>query len=389
MEEKYGPAAEDMLPELAAMMSWSFAFPQNDAEAWIRRSAIDNVRVVRRNGKIEACCMTIPHAQFFAGRSVPATGVAGVATPAESRGTGAALVMMKEMLRELHERGIALSNLYPASLPLYRRGGYELAGARYEIKVSLRDLPEADRSLPLREMKPEDRPAVEASYRAMAAHTNGFLDRGPYVWGRVFEPRDQRARAFVVGEGDRIDGHAVFYEKRGGSLDFVLVASDFVAHTRAAVARLLTLFADHGTLGQDITWYGSPSSALVHALPALGYSIRVHHAWMIRIVDLPRALAARGYPAGFTGSLDLDVRDDIIDANAGRWVLTVEGGRAEVKRGGNGSVRLDIRALAPLFSAYMTPHDLAVAGALEAPDEDLVRAESMFAAAPPSLADFF
>lgn len=389
MEVRYGAAGEDDLPELGQMMGWSFAFPPDDANTWISKAGIENVRALRRDGKIDACCMLIPHAQFFAGGAVPAMGVAGVSTPAVSRGTGAALEMMKAMLRECHDHGVATSNLYPASLPLYRRLGYEIAGARYETKVSLRELPEADRSLPVREMKPEEEPLVRASYRRAAVHTNGYLDRGEYVWRRVFGPRDQRARAFIVGEGDKIDGHVVLYEKRGGTLDYSLVTTDVAAHTRAAVARILTFFADHGTIGDDVTWYGSPQSALVHALPAVGYTIRMHHAWMLRIVDLPKALGARGWPAGLSCSLDLDIRDDLLDANAGRWTLTVEGGRAEAKRGGKGSFRLDVRALAALFSAHLTPRALAVTGALEASDDELARAETMFASSPPALADFF
>jgi predicted acetyltransferase len=386
MEENYGPAGEEALPELSKMMGWSFNFPPSDAEPWIRKAGIENIRAVRRDGKIHACCMIMPHAQFFAGGSVPAMGVAGVSTPAESRGTGAALVMMKALLRELHDRGIATSNLYPASLPLYRRVGYELAGARWETKVSLRELPEADRSLPLREMRADEMAAVKASYRAAAARTNGYLDRGEYVWRRVFEPRDQRARAFVVGD---MEGHVVLYEKNGGPIVFSLLVTDLVAHTRAAVARLLTFFADHGTLGDEVSWYGSHESAFVHALPALGYQVRMHHPWMIRIVDLSKALEARGWPAGLSASLDLDVRDDLIDSNAGRWTLSIEAGRAQVKRGGKGTFRLDVNALAPLFSAHMTPRALAVSGALEAGDDELARAETMFASSPPALVDFF
>jgi predicted acetyltransferase len=390
MESRYDVATEEDIPALAQMMAWSFAFPTADAEPWLRRAGVENVRVMRRGRVLDACLLLIPHGQFFHGRSVPAYGLAGVATPAESRGSGAALVLLRAALSEMAERGIATSNLYPATLSLYRRVGYEIAGARWEHSTPLARLPTPDRSLPLRDATPDDRAGIEACYREKAAFTNGMLDRGPYVWQRVFEPRGQSARSFVVGERGRIDGYTVVYEKRGDSfLDYSLVTTDLVARTPAAVARLLAFFADHGTLGDALTWCGAPSDPFVHALRSVVYTTRMQHSWMIRIVDVAKALEARGYPAGLTSSIDLEVRDELLGANAGRFVLQVEGGRGHVTRGGRGSMTLDVGALAALYSGHLPPRALAVAGALAAPDDDLARAESIFASAAPSMSDFF
>jgi predicted acetyltransferase len=401
MRETYGGVGEDDFKALAGILSWSFAFPLADEEPWLRRAGLENVRVIRRDGgerseggktgTVAACLITIPHAQFFGGESVPAIGVAGVATPAETRGTGAAIALMKGLVRELHERGVPLSNLYPASLPLYRRVGYETAGARHEMKIALDALHGVrDRSLPLRPMMDRDREAVHACYRAHASRTNGWLDRGPYVWQRVFEPRGETARGFVVGEGDRIDGYTVFYEKRTGpSFLYSILATDLVARTPAAVRRLLTLFADHGTLADTLTWFGNPNDVFVHALPTVSYSAKMNYPWMLRVIDVARALEARGYPRGVRGALDLEIADDVIGANDGRFVLEVDGGRAEVKRGGTGAFKLDVRALAALYAANMTAHALRAGGAIDAGDDAIAIAESIFGAAAPTLADFF
>ncbi len=387
MDERYGPITEEDLPELAKILSWSFNFPPDDAPVWMRRAGLENVRALRRAGKIEATCVLIPHAQFFAGKSVPAMGIAGVATPAESRGTGGAVAIMRAVLRELAERGVATSNLYPASLTLYRRVGYEVAGRRWEIKAPLAVMPrDSGGGLPMREIREDERPRLEAVYREHARHVNGYLDRGPYVWKRVFEPRGERARAFVAGEDE---GYVVYYEKHGGTVDYSLFATDLVARTPAAARRLLGFLGNHGTLADSVTWHGAPSGALVHLLPALGCTIRMQHPWMTRIVDLPRALAARGWPPGAGGSLELEVKDDLLPGNDGRFVLTVVGGEASVERGGRGTFQLDVRALSALFSAHATARDLALAGSLHAPEDDLVRADALFACASPCLADFF
>jgi len=81
-------------------------------------------------------------------------------------------------------------------------------------------------------------------------------------------------------------------------------------------------------------------------------------AWMLRIIDVPAALAQRGYAPGGQGTLHLDVRDDVIVENSGPFVLEVSGGRGAVRRGGRGAIRLDVRGLAALFSGHAAAVDL-------------------------------
>ena len=68
-------------------------------------------------------------------------------------------------------------------------------------------------------------------------------------------------------------------------------------------------------------------------------------------LDLPAALSARGYVG--SGSLVLDVADDLFDANAGRWQLSVEDGRGSVARTSAApDLELDIGTLArPTWAA--------------------------------------
>jgi predicted acetyltransferase len=207
------PAREDELAQVGAMLSWCFGFPAADAEPWLRRAGVENVNVRRRGGAIEAAALTIPMGQYFGGKSVPMVGIAGVGTSAEARGTGAALAIMTRVLHEQRAKGFPISTLYPATLGLYRKVGYERAGARFEARVPLSAIGFQDRALPLRAMAPEDGPAVEACYRAKASGMNGFVDRGPYVWQRTREPRGaQLSRGFVVGEGAHVEGYGYFHE---------------------------------------------------------------------------------------------------------------------------------------------------------------------------------
>ena len=90
-------------------------------------------------------------------------------------------------------------------------------------------------------------------------------------------------------------------------------------------------------------------------------ALTINDGTWLRILDVPAALAARRYVG--SGSLVLDVADEGIDTNAGRWRLTVEGGAAQVSRTkAAADLELDIAALAAAYLGGFRFADLAVAG---------------------------
>src|SRR5215469_18978442 len=78
--------------------------------------------------------------QWWHGRSMPMAGIAGVKVAPEERGLGIGTAMMTRMLRDVADRGYPVSALYPATAPLYRSFGWEIAGGKYETVVPARSL---------------------------------------------------------------------------------------------------------------------------------------------------------------------------------------------------------------------------------------------------------
>ena len=111
---------------------------------------------------------------------------------------------------------------------------------------------------------------------------------------------------------------------------------------------------------------------------------------MLRLVDLPGAVRARGYRTGVRMEVDLEVDDPRCAWNQGRWRLTVEGGEGRAEPGGGGDVRLGIGALSCLFAGYATAGTLRAAGLLRggsaAADASL---DAAFAGPTPWTLDFY
>lgn len=383
------PADTDEIRAISEILSWAFAFPPSDAESWMRKGGLENFRIVRRGKNPIACLVQIPMGQFFGGRSIPMVGIAGVATAVHARGTGVATDMMRATLRELHRNGIPLSTLYPATRPLYRRVGYEPAGGRYLLSLPLRALSAADRSLTVTPITPEKEGAVREAYTEFARQEPGHLDRGEYVWGRVKNPRGEKAQGYCVERKERVEGYVYLLQKKTEGIHFDLQVTDMLARTAAAGRRILALLADHGTTGSMVRWYTGPSGIFLQLLQDIGFEIRSSDHWMLRIVDVAQALSARGYPDGLESELHLDIRDDIIDENNGRFVLKVASGTGSVEKGGHGHLRMDIRGLAPLYSGYLTAYSLAASGLLDGASAELAKAAAIFNGAAPWMPDMF
>ena len=97
----------------------------------------------------------------------------------------------------------------------------------------------------------------------------------------------------------------------------------------------------------------------------------------------------RGYPLGIERELHLEVKDEKVLANNGKFCLQVHQGKGEVIKGGKGEFKIDIRGLSCLYSGLFTPAQLEFAGNLETTKEALLTAKLLFSDLVPWMADFF
>jgi predicted acetyltransferase len=376
------------LDELARAVGWAFGITIQAATDWLGSAGFEKLRVVERERRLVGGLMVIPMGQWFGGNSVPMLGIAGVAVAPEARGRGIARSLMRETLAEARRSNIALSTLYPATLTLYRLAGYELAGARFRFTARLRELPLGGRDQDVHPIDDVDRDKVEGAYRQWAIVRSGALDRGEYIWRRVRTPREGAARGFFVRGKAGVEGYLYATERPRAAGGYDLILTDFVALSAHAARALLGLLADHRSTGELVIWHGGYPDPLHFELPEFATTVELQEHFMLRIVHVEAALAARGFPER-DADVELELTDAELPENAGRYRLSVRGGRAEVTRGGSGAVRLDIRALATLYSGFVRASDLARSGRVAGDGASLQTLDALFAGPPPALGDYF
>lgn len=389
MALRYGRAKKADLENLGPILALSFGFPPEHAGPWLERTKLENVRVMREGKTIVGGVLLIPMGQYFGGRSVRCYGIAGVGVSPSARGRGVASDMMRRALRELRRDGVALSSLYPASIPLYRRAGYELAGGSWQYTLEGRDMPIRTTELVSREYEPADERQVRAVYAAFAKDRNGWMDRGPYVWERTRRPHDGKPTyGHVFLRGKRIEGY-VFYRHKQTPLGFELRVSDMAARSAAGLRDVMTFLGGHKSLADAVKWYGGVDDPWLHLLEDRHYAVKLHHHWMLRIVDIPSALASRGYPKDLNIALTLDVRDDVMPVQSKSYRLSVSAGEAKVRTVSGGGLRMDVRTLAALYSRHMDAHAAHQLGLLEGRSSAIERAGAIFSGPAPSMNDMF
>ncbi len=347
--QDFGPPVAEELTAVADIGAQAFAISPPEAVAWVEKVGLPNYRVLREGGTVVGTSVPIPMGQWYGGRRVAMAGVGGVGVAPGARGRGTATRLMQRLVQELRGSGFPLSVLYPSTQPLYRRVGYEQAGSRYELRVQAHELNFTERTLALRPVKPSDQAALQEVYRRHASSRHGYLDRSAYIWDRVVSPRNETAYGFLVEGANGVEGYLYLVRRRKVDLKQELALTDFVALTPNAARRLLSFLGDHRSL----------------------------------------ALEARGYPTGLSGTLHLEVEDELFPENRGRFLLEVSGGEARVRQGGEGRVRLNVRTLAPLYSGFLSAQALRSVGALEADDASLAVAGALFAGPTPALPDMF
>jgi predicted acetyltransferase len=294
--------------------------------------------------------------------------------------------MLRQSLEELHGQGVPIATLYPATTVFYRRNGFERAAQRIIYDVPLAAIGVRDYTLDAAPAGPDEYAIIKQLYAQQAVRGAGFINRPAFYWDNILDPKDKRAYKFIIRRDGAPEGYVVFGHASWGE---PLRVSDIVALTPGAGRRLLTLLADHRSMIETVRLPGGPNDTLLFLMAEQKHKVSASIDLMLRVVDLTGALAARGYPAGVSAELHLEVQDDLLPWNNGCFVLAVQNGRARVRSGGEGRLRLHVRDLAALYSGYMTPQQLQAAGTLEGAQADLAVAAQIFAGPQPWTPDMF
>ena len=377
------------IQQLGEITRQCFGGSPSDWEYYLNLIGAENFRILRQGEKAIAGLAILPMGQWFGGKIVPMAGIAAVGVLPEARGKGAARELLNNTIKELHSLEIPISALYPATQVLYRQVGYEQGGSLCQWELPTASIQLKERHLPMHRVGLSDRSIFENLYNQQAQVNNGNLARNSAIWSRILEPRqEEEIYAYLIGSENAPRGYIIFIQNRDKK-EKAIEIRDWALLDVSAAKRLWTFLSDHRSEIVGINWRGSSVNPFTLLLPEQTAKIIRQTIWMLRIINVSLALSLRGYPLQLEAELHLDVSDNLIATNNGKFCLQVSQGRGEVSQGGKGDFKIDIRSLASLYTSFLSPRQLHSLGYLQTTPEALAIATLIFAGDRPWMADFF
>jgi predicted acetyltransferase len=341
------------------------------------------------NDNVVSGCASFPFDLTVPGGQVRAAGVTVVGVLPTHRRRGYLNAMMRALIDAAHARAEPVAVLWATEDTIYGRFGYGMASMTAEIDlprehaalVAPPGLVAQTRLVPLEAAEP----LIAPIYDRVARATPGMFARTPAWWqDRVLTDPDWRRgnggflRCAVLEIGGRPSAYA-FYRvnqmfERGNSSGNVFVVEAMGDSAEATQAIWQFLFG--------IDWLARLKAIFLPLDHPLLLSLRaprrlnflVREGLWVRLIDLPAALAARGYATD--GAVVIEVADTFCPRNAGRWRIGRDG---IVRTQEPADLACDVNALGSVYLGGFTFAELARALRVEELREGaLARADALF-----------
>nr|WP_240895698.1 GNAT family N-acetyltransferase [Kineococcus siccus] len=350
--------------------------------------------VAVEDGAVVASAAARPRGQWFGGRRLPVVTLGGVAVEVTHRGRGVGRELVGGLFAAARDAGAVACVLFPSTHRFYASLGCGAGGRRPVFALSTEELrqrlPRPRGDAVLRFAEPRDAAAVAALSAGRAARGQGFVDHDGLPGSPPEDPAGPGA--FVVETAGVVTGWCLLHRKpatrAGAAYDLEvadLVAAD--ADSELALWRGLVADTPQALRADAVVPAGSLLERRLERLQA-----PVENAtWMLRLLDVDAALTARGWPAGVTAEVVLDVTDPLRPGDDGPRRLHVAGGRATVEPapGAAADVAVGPGVLASLFTGHLDPVQAAHDGLLDARVDAAAVLRTLFAGPPAVLARAF
>ena len=296
--------------------------------------------------------------------------VTSVCTYPEYTGHGLMKRLMQKSLEHMRQKNQSLALLFPYSIPLYRKMGWEIISNKITYSVK-------DRQIPVKASAPgfvrrvdwenEDFRNLHAQF---AAVTHGCLFRNALAWEEYWRwDEDDTVVAIYYDTNERPCGYMVYLIKND-----IMHIKEMIYLTREAQAGLWEFIRAHDSMIDEVRGSSYSSEPIAFELEDGDIRETIRPYIMGRIVDVEQFFQKYHCDPTAENAMFTFVVDDPFFAHNNRAV-TVHFHRGEcavVNTVSHNRVKLSIATLTTLLLGYKTAAKLYRMGRIEA-DKDTVR----------------
>jgi predicted acetyltransferase len=308
----------------------------SDGEIINRRGVLEPPRTLAVFDQEELIATLAVHSLTMSvpGSEVAVGGVNHVAVRADYRRRGLMTSMMMAALRDIQERGEAVSALWPSEAGIYGRFGYGLASRHASLLIDgqpgVAGLPSPGEIRLLPDASTADTALLDRLYRSWSATRPGSIARSAERWRQRLLPQDDgRGRSTdvvcLLHRDDEADGYALYTTRpqwsQGQLPKGTTVVLEVCAQTSSALAGLWNHLLSVDMMARTVAAMIPVDDPGIWTLrdPRQWQTQLTDNVW-IRLIDVPAALRARTYSRDL--DVVLDVQDDLLPGNARRYRLS-------------------------------------------------------------------
>lgn len=334
----------------------------------------DRTLVARRDDRIVGTIGAVTRQVAIPGGVIPAAHSGHGAVAATARRRGVLTRLLHRHMADARDLGESISVCWASEGRIYQRYGYALAIRRMGLTIDNREAgvpAAADDGAVVDGTPAELRDVLVKTYDEVYAGRPGWSERTAKHWDhRLADPPYMRGGATalraIIHEGDHgVDGYAL-WRATGAWTDSgpagEVVVEELATTTPEAYTALWRFLTTVDLTRTTRIWSVSVDEPLLYWVgEPRRTSARVSDGIWARVLNVPQALAARRYAAPV--DVVIEVRDEILTANTGRWRLTGSPDAAAcAATSGGADLVCDIRALGAAYLGGASLTALAGAG---------------------------
>ncbi|MBN1903346.1 GNAT family N-acetyltransferase [Candidatus Sumerlaeota bacterium] len=386
---------ENELEWAAELFNNAFRIGMEKARGWTSGLPLDETIAVVEKDRIASFVRMLKYRVWVGGSEMRMGGIGAVSTWADAQGHGFAGELMRRSVRIMRDRGDAVSALYPFSHRYYGKFGWASMGERIIYTEARQNdiIPHDEKSLVRRLKGEEDIELLDAAYREYAKRYNGMTIRPRERWVAILRSmQEQNGQIYLIIKDEKPIGYLHCEQILGKPGGHETVVRDFACVTQEAYRAMFGFLASLPTNVAKITaatpilpnlacYFKEPFITMKWALP-----------FQYRVLDVERAVAARGYSPGAKGSLKIKIHDECGDWNTGAWEIEVEQGKGIARKttGRKADIEMTIQDFSKLYMGALDAASLAAHGVLEnISEKTLVKMNAFFHDHPAHLVDGF
>ena len=261
-------------------------------------------------------------------------GIGGVATLPQYRRQGGIRACFRAALPDMYSKGATFSYLYPFSTAYYRKFGYEMCCERYQYNVLLSAIPNVhlEGSCYLVEPNKYYLDDIKKVYETWQNLYNMMIinEDFEYTWVLKSNPAKDQIFTYVYKSKDGIPKGFMTYQLDQSNGNRNLKCTRFFFTDTEGFHGLLSILRSLSSDHLYATFELPTNLNITPLLPewSLGaVSCHTHFCGMVRVINVKQVLEMAIYRG--SGSIIIDVHDEYIEQNNGKFLIEFENDMAK------------------------------------------------------------